>query len=52
MYDEIMKSDDLAWIAGFLEGEGYFVTHTSKRGYVRMRIGATSTDLDFLQHLQ
>jgi hypothetical protein len=48
----LMKSDDLAWIAGFLEGEGYFVTETSNRGYVRMRIGVTSTDLDVLEHLQ
>jgi hypothetical protein len=48
----LMESADLAWMAGFLEGEGYFVTQTSKRGYVRMRIGATSTDLDVLEHLQ
>lgn len=47
-----MNSDDLAWIAGFLEGEGYFVTETSARGYIRLRIGATSTDLDVLERLQ
>lgn len=47
-----MKSDDLAWIAGFLEGEGYFLTETSERGYIRVLIGVTSTDLDVLEKLQ
>lgn len=47
-----MTSQDLGWIAGFLEGEGYFVTEITARGYVRMRIGATSTDLDVLERLQ
>jgi|SRR5450755_242947 hypothetical protein len=47
-----MKSDELAWIAGFLEGEGYFFRQTSKRGYIRVGIGATSTDLDVLEHLR
>ena len=46
------ESDDLAWVAGLIEGEGYFVTETSARGYIRVRIGVTSTDLDVLEHLQ
>jgi len=47
-----MDSDDLAWIAGFLEGEGYFIRQKSARGYIRVGMGATSTDLDVLEKLQ
>jgi len=47
---EFMKICDLAWLAGFLEGEGIFNTHVSSRGYCRLRIGATSTDKDVLDH--
>jgi hypothetical protein len=46
-----MKSDELAWIAGFLEGEGFFLKETSARGYVRVGIGASSTDRDVLERL-
>ena len=46
-----MKSDDLAWLAGFLEGEGAFNCETSGRGYRRIRIAVTSTDRDVVEHL-
>lgn len=46
-----MNSDDLSWVAGFLEGEDYFLVETSARGYIRVRIGANSTDLDIVERL-
>ena len=48
---ESIKSDDLAWVAGFLEGEGFFSCQTSAKGYVRVLIGASSTDRDVLERL-
>jgi hypothetical protein len=47
-----MESGDLAWMAGFLEGEGFFVRQTSTRGYIRVGIAATSTDRDVLERLR
>jgi len=46
-----MKSNDLAWVAGFLEGEGFFTRQTSARGYIRVVIGASSVDKDVLERL-
>lgn len=46
-----MNNHDLAWIAGFLEGEGVFSTHISSRGFCKIRISASSTDADVLEHL-
>jgi hypothetical protein len=46
-----MESHNLAWLAGFLEGEGYFTSNISAHGYCRILIGATSTDRDVLDHI-
>jgi hypothetical protein len=46
-----MKSDELAWLAGFLEGEGFFIKQKSARGYIRVGIAAGSTDRDVLERL-
>jgi hypothetical protein len=46
-----VRADDVAWVAGFLEGEGSFCTRMSARGKLRVYIGANSTDSDVLQHL-
>ena len=47
----LMESDDFAWVAGFLEGEGFFLKQKSARGYIRIGIAATSTDKDVLERL-
>jgi hypothetical protein len=47
-----VNSDDLAWVAGFLEGEGTFYAHVAKRGTLRLTIRVTSTDLDVVEKLQ
>jgi hypothetical protein len=46
-----MNIDDVAWIAGYLEGEGCFRALISSRGYVRLGVTVTSTDEDVLRHL-
>lgn len=47
-----MNSNELAWLAGLLEGEGYFIRQTTARGHVRIGLGVTSTDRDVLEKLQ
>jgi hypothetical protein len=44
-----MNAADAAWVAGLLEGEGYFIFAT--KGGSCIRIGITSTDLDVLQRV-
>jgi hypothetical protein len=46
-----MNCDDLAWVAGYLEGEGFFFIQTSAKGYIRVGIGACSCDKDVLERL-
>lgn len=48
-----MNSSDLAWLAGFLEGEGTFSRESDARGRSgrRVRIAVTSTDRDVMDHL-
>jgi hypothetical protein len=45
-----MNSDNLAWLTGFLEGEGAF-NRESGREKRRVRIAVTSTDRDVVEHL-
>jgi hypothetical protein len=52
-----MSETELAWLAGWLEGEGSFVVTSGKsprndKRYPRIRINATSTDLDVLEHVK
>src|SRR5713101_2591335 len=47
-----MTGDELAGIAGLLEGEGAFTKEASSRGHIRVLILATSTDLDVLERLR
>ena len=47
-----MDNDDLAWVAGLLEGDGFFWKQTSRRGYVRVGVGVKSTDEDVLRYLE
>lgn len=51
VHSDLMDSDDLAWIAGFLEGEGFFSRQTDRKGRIRVLIGAISIDKDVLDHL-
>lgn len=44
-----MNSDDLAWLAGYLEGEGSFICSTPARR--RVCIAVTSTDRDVIECL-
>ncbi|QGH78304.1 HNH endonuclease [Streptomyces phage Tribute] len=47
-----MKSNDLAWLAGLLEGEGSFMTiksHVKGKVYLYPKIVVTMTDLDVIQ---
>lgn len=44
-----MKKSDLTWLAGFLEGEGYFAIRSSVAGYKSWRVVASSTDEDVLR---
>lgn len=47
-----MKSTDLAWLAGLLEGEGSFMTiksHVKGKVYLYPKIVVTMTDLDVIQ---
>lgn len=44
-----MNSDDLAWVAGYLEGEGSFICSAPARR--RVCIAASSTDRDVIEHL-
>jgi hypothetical protein len=47
-----MKSNDLAWLAGLLEGEGSFMTiksHVRGKVYLYPKIVVTMTDLDVIQ---
>lgn len=46
-----MDSHDLAYIAGFLEGEGTFAYTISDKGYCHALIRVTSTDEDVVQKL-
>lgn len=52
----MLAERDLMWLAGFLEGEGTFVSSRRRnaqgRDYVQPRIQAYSTDLDVLQRAQ
>jgi hypothetical protein len=41
---------DRAWLAGFLEGEGFFSCQV-RAGYGRIMIGVTSTDRDVVERL-
>jgi hypothetical protein len=45
-----MDIHDLAWLAGFLEGEGFFSCQV-RAGYGRIMIGVTSTDRDVVERL-
>ena len=47
-----MTGEELAWVAGFLEGEGFFWIQRSKKGFYRLGLGVTSTDKDVLERLQ
>lgn len=45
----MVNANDIRWLAGYLEGEGYFIS-----GYppgVRPRIGVKTTDLDVAQRV-
>lgn len=45
---------DIAWLAGLLEGEGWFITTTyRKRGreYVYARLGVNMTDKDIIERV-
>ncbi len=47
---------ELGWVVGFLEGEGCFFTHTTRRSRGRLtkptpRVQVGSTDLDALERL-
>lgn len=44
-----MKDVDVAWFAGFLEGEGSFVKRTDNNGIL---ISVSSTDLDVLRKVE
>lgn len=47
-----MRTTDLHWVAGFLEGEGCFgVTHVNKNRYTYLTIQVTSVDKDVLERL-
>lgn len=46
-----IPSNDLAWLAGLLEGEGYFGTirnHVGGKVYPYPRVGVTMTDRDVI----
>ena len=47
-----MTESEVAWIAGFLEGEGSFCVDTKSNGYSYSRITAASTDKDVLEKLK
>jgi hypothetical protein len=51
-----MNDGDLAWVAGYLEGEGWFSLFNCNNPrfglYQYPRVACTSTDLDVLQRLQ
>lgn len=47
-----MDQYTLGWLAGWLEGEGTFTAHTTKRGYTRLIVRAVSNDLDTVQRAQ
>jgi hypothetical protein len=40
------------WLAGWLEGEGSFISTTTRGGSCATRVCATSTDLDVVQRAQ
>lgn len=46
-----MTASEVAWIAGFLEGEGSFTASARQRGSVYVRIQASSTDRDVLERV-
>lgn len=51
-----MSETELAWLAGWLEGEGTFVVTSgvsprNGKRYPRIRINAVSTDRDVLEHV-
>lgn len=48
----VMDNEDVAWVAGFLEGEADFWKQTSSRGHVRVGVRVTSTDEDVLRDLE
>ena len=51
-----MTETELSWLAGWLEGEGTFVVTSGKgpngKRYPRIRVNASSTDRDVLEHVQ
>jgi hypothetical protein len=42
---EVIKSEDIAWLAGILEGEGYFNLDETKSGHVYIALGMTDKDV-------
>lgn len=47
-----MNDTELAWLAGWLEGEGTFHCSTDKRGYTRLSVRGVSVDLEVIQIVQ
>lgn len=50
-FSAAMTSGDAAWLAGLLEGEGYFIERVGKGRNPRPMIGVKMTDRDVVEHV-
>jgi hypothetical protein len=47
-----MTETEIAWVAGFLEGEGSFGVYSRRSGYRYLLLQVSSTDRDVLERLR
>lgn len=45
-------NENIAWLAGLIEGEAWIGTHTSSRGRKQLRVEIAMTDRDVLERAQ